>query len=405
VLRHDLLFRLAHWSIFVEGGLLVITGFELGGILGGSISPLSNVTVHEAIGIAFIITAAVYFIGFLTGGDYHWVSLRRIPYSFRFIIKETKGWFGVAPKPANPIAYDQVSGEYTEKLVPSVIVVFWSFAIIGVVMALTGLALAFPQQFGFIFTLTDLIGGPLTGVTGMAFMLTFHRLVTFLLVALVMMHVYASFIFHLVGSMITGKRDERIAPHVERRRFGLTTPLKLWNGEGRPLEEPTVPDPDISATGKTVVLGLGNRYLRDDGVGIAVAKELQRRNLGEGVLVRAHQTFDLWLLSEYSGASQLIIIDAVRSGSSPGTVSEYEVEPRPGPLDSLPGLHSLELHDLIDFASRTGLLSCPLAVIGVEPKDCSPGEGLSVEVGRSVPAVVALVVNKFEQRLQSIAVT
>ena len=213
VLRHDLLFRIAHWCIFIEGGLLVITGFQLGGILGGSLFPLSNVTVHVLIGIAFIATALIYAIGVLTGGDYRWVGLRRIPYSLRFIMKETKGWFGLAPKPANPIAYDTVKSEYSEKLVPSVIVVFWSFAILGVVLALTGLALAFPQQFGFVFTLTDLIGGPLTGVTGMAFMLTFHRLVTFALVALVMMHVYASFIFGLVGSMITGKRYERVAPH------------------------------------------------------------------------------------------------------------------------------------------------------------------------------------------------
>ena len=213
VLRHDLLFRVAHWCIFIEGGLLVITGLQLGGILGGALFPLSNVTAHVLIGIAFMATAVIYILGILTGGDYHWVGIQRIPYSFRFIIRETKGWFGLAPKPTNPIGYDTVSNEYTEKLVPSVIVVFWSFAILGVVLSLTGLALAFPQQFGFVFTLADLIGGPLTGVTGMAFMLTFHRLVTFALVALVMMHVYASFIFGLVSSMITGKRNERVVPH------------------------------------------------------------------------------------------------------------------------------------------------------------------------------------------------
>ena len=213
VLRHDLLFRVAHWCIFIEGGLLVLTGFQLGGILGGALFPLSTVTAHVLIGIAFMATAAIYAVGILTGGDYRWVGLRRIPYSIKFIIKETKGWFGLAPKPANPIAYDPALGEYTEKLVPSVIVVFWSFAAIGVVLALTGLALAFPQQFGFVFAITDLIGGTLTGVTGMAFMLAFHRLVTFVLIALVMAHVYASFIFKLVTSMLTGRRDERIAPH------------------------------------------------------------------------------------------------------------------------------------------------------------------------------------------------
>jgi formate dehydrogenase subunit gamma len=213
VVRHDLLFRVAHWFIFIEGGLLVITGFQLGGILGGSLFPLSNVTVHVLIGIAFMATAAIYAMGILAGGDYHWVSLRRIPYSFRYIMKETKGWFGLAPPPGNPVAYDTVGGEYTEKLVPSVIIVFWSFAILGVVLALTGLSLAFPQQFGFVFAVTDLIGGALTGVTGMAFMLTLHRLVTFVLLALVMAHVYASFVFKLVTSMITGRQNERVAPH------------------------------------------------------------------------------------------------------------------------------------------------------------------------------------------------
>lgn len=213
VLRHDLLFRVAHWCIFIEGSILVITGLQLGGILGGALFPLSTVTVHVLVGIAFIATAAIYILGILTGGDYRWVGLRRIPYSFRFILRETKGWFGLAPAPANPIAYDPVIGEYTEKLVPSVIIVFWSFAALGAVLALTGLSLAFPQQFGFVFTVTDLIGGALTGVTGMAFMLTLHRLVTFILVALVMAHVYASFIFKLVTSMITGTRNERVAPH------------------------------------------------------------------------------------------------------------------------------------------------------------------------------------------------
>jgi len=173
--------------------------------------------------------------------------------------------------------------------------------------------------------------------------------------------------------------------------------MSLQHEGERPLEEPTAPDPDELATGKTVVLCLGNPYLRDDGVGVAVARELQRRDLGGGTLVRAHQTFDLWLLSEFSGAAKLIIVDAVRSGSAPGTVTEHEVAPRPGPLSPLRGLHSLELHDLIDFASRMGLLSCQVTIIGVEPKNCEVGEGLSSEVERAIPEVVALVAAKSQQ--------
>jgi hydrogenase maturation protease len=180
--------------------------------------------------------------------------------------------------------------------------------------------------------------------------------------------------------------------------IGLHSPMSLQNTGARPPEELSDPDPDKTATGKTVVLGLGNPYLRDDGVGIAVAVELQRTNLEKGALVRAQRTFDLLLLSEFGGASRLIIVDAVKSGSAPGTVTEYEVAPRPCPLSSLPGLHSLELHDLIDLAGRMGLLSCPVTIIGVEPMDCRVGEGLTPEVERAIPEVVALVAKRSQLR-------
>jgi len=211
VVRHDLLFRVAHWSIFAEGVLLVLSGFELGGILGGALLPISNVTFHILVGIAFMGTAAIYAVGIFSGGDYRWVALQRIPYSFRFILSETKGWFGIRPAPANPIAYDTDGHEYREKLVPSVIVVFWAFAFFGVALALTGLSLAFPGQFYFVYWITDFIGSALTGTTGVAFMLALHRLLTYALIMLVMMHIYASFIFKLVTSMITGRRSEKVA--------------------------------------------------------------------------------------------------------------------------------------------------------------------------------------------------
>ena len=161
-------------------------------------------------------------------------------------------------------------------------------------------------------------------------------------------------------------------------------------------EHSAVPDPDERVTGKTVVLGLGNRYLRDDAVGILVVEELQRHELGAGVVVRAHQTFDLWLLSQFAGASGLVIVDALKSDSAPGTIAEFSVTPSPGPLSSVPGLHSLGLHDLVDFASRVGLLTCPVTIIGVEPKDCEVGEGLTPEVERVLPDVLARVKRRLE---------
>ncbi len=146
--------------------------------------------------------------------------------------------------------------------------------------------------------------------------------------------------------------------------------------------------------GKTVVLCLGNRYMGDDGVGIIVAEELMQRRLGPHALVDPVQTLDLTLLSQYGGAARIIIVDALESGLPPGTVSKYRIAPRGRPLESIPGLHGLQLHDLLDIANGTGVLTCPVIVVGVEPEECHVGEGLSAELRSALPDVLDLVLGE-----------
>jgi hydrogenase maturation protease len=141
------------------------------------------------------------------------------------------------------------------------------------------------------------------------------------------------------------------------------------------------------------VVGIGNRYLRDDAIGIEVAEELAHHRLKENILVRSCQAADLSLLAQFSGATKIVLVDAFRSGALPGTVSRYAILPSRGSLDSIPGLHSLELRDMFDIATQSGLLTCPVTIIGVEPKDISPGEGLSPELARAVPKVLSAVVD------------
>lgn len=211
VVRHEGSFRILHWVIFLEGALLTVTGFQLGGIGGIVVLPTQNLPVHIITGIIFTLTAVLFLFEMVQSRDYRWVGLRRIPYSLKFIFAETRAWFSIGPKTKNPIAVNGEKGEYVEKLVPSVIIVFWAFLLLGAALGLSGLALTYPEQLGFLYAILDPLGSLLTGVTGLAFMLVFHRLMTFVLIALVAAHIYASFVFKLVTSMITGKRAERVA--------------------------------------------------------------------------------------------------------------------------------------------------------------------------------------------------
>jgi F420-nonreducing hydrogenase I cytochrome b subunit len=213
VQRHSAFFRVLHWAIFFEGVFMVLTGMQRGGMLpfGLTMYPSNTFSYHIAVGILFIACAILVGYEMIISGDYSWVSVRRIPLSFRYIANETRAWFGLWPPMKESISYNPATKSYKEKLIPSAIVVWWAFVILGWILVPTGLALAFPTQFAFIYSIVDPIGIALTGVGGYAFMVAVHRLATVFLVLLVFMHIYSTFIYRLVQSIILGYRREPVA--------------------------------------------------------------------------------------------------------------------------------------------------------------------------------------------------
>lgn len=207
--RHHLGFRLLHWIIFLEGGLLTLTGIQLGGILGIQILGGTNWASHVTLGLALIPTLAVFFYYLVVTNDYKWYGLRRIPYSILFLISEARAWFGIGPHVKDPIVFDSKNNRYVEKVIPTVVMVWWIYVILGLGFIITGLAMVFRPQFAEIYTLSDLIGSAITGVGGYAFIRAIHRLLMYLLLMVVMLHAYASWIFTSLRSITFGDRDEK----------------------------------------------------------------------------------------------------------------------------------------------------------------------------------------------------
>jgi len=146
--------------------------------------------------------------------------------------------------------------------------------------------------------------------------------------------------------------------------------------------------------GKAVVLCLGNPYMKDDAVGVQVARRLLEMNLGGDVVIESSQSADLLLLSGFEGADRVMVVDALRSGTPPGTISKYAISPAKSQVSSLPGSHSVRLHDMFDLANQAGLLDCPVTIIGIEPRETSPGEGLSPDVETAIPRVLRLIIRE-----------
>lgn len=149
-----------------------------------------------------------------------------------------------------------------------------------------------------------------------------------------------------------------------------------------------------------VVVGIGNPLMGDDGFGIEMARSLRELHLGRGVLVLERQTMDIAVLDYAKRASRLVIVDAVRSGRPPGSVVRFIVSGHRSLSLRVPLSHEQRLYDLLTLARKSGMRVPPTVVVGVEPADCTPGNGLSAEVKRALPRALEKARDEVEECAQ-----
>ena len=80
------------------------------------------------------------------------------------------------------------------------------------------------------------------------------------------------------------------------------------------------PEQNDNESCPTLVLGVGNILLRDEGVGVRVVQAMERMELPPGVEVFDGATAGLDLLDVMADRRKVIVIDAIESDDVPGTV-------------------------------------------------------------------------------------
>ena len=141
---------------------------------------------------------------------------------------------------------------------------------------------------------------------------------------------------------------------------------------------------EVRMTPKIVILGVGNLLMSDDGVGVHAAQALAR-NPPRGAEVVDAGTDVLSTLPFLEGATHAVIIDAVRAGGAPGSVSvlsESEISAQP----DTPTAHAVNVLASRHLARRD--VSWPeIVVLGVEPALLDYGMALSPAVAAALPHV------------------
>ncbi len=154
---------------------------------------------------------------------------------------------------------------------------------------------------------------------------------------------------------------------------------------------------------KTLVIGLGNPILGDDGVGWRVADEIAKRTANCPEVEVDHASLGgLSLMERLTGSEYVILVDAIFTGQKPvGSVSQFSLNE----LSDVNAGHSASAHDT-SLRNALGVgrsMDIPLPndenviVVAIEAENVYDfSENLSADVARAVPQAVRTILDLLE---------
>jgi hydrogenase maturation protease len=156
-------------------------------------------------------------------------------------------------------------------------------------------------------------------------------------------------------------------------------------------------------TGRTLIAGVGNIFLGDDGFGVEVANRLASEKLPEGVRVADYGISGMHLAYDLAeGFDTTILIDATPRGSDPGTVYVMELDPAapsaaaaPEPGRGIPLLdgHGMQPDVVFGMLDLLGAEAGRVLLVGCEPASIDERIGLSEPVTTAVDEAVRIVLD------------
>ncbi len=149
--------------------------------------------------------------------------------------------------------------------------------------------------------------------------------------------------------------------------------------------------PPRQAVAPTLILGVGNILLRDEGAGVRAVEALWEERLPVGVEALDGGTLGIDLVDMIAGRRRLIVIDTVRAGERPGTVYRLTVDDLLHPDVPNLSLHQTGLLEALQMARHLGGAPEEVLIFGIEPQSIHYGLELSEVVEAALPRVVEMV--------------
>lgn len=148
-----------------------------------------------------------------------------------------------------------------------------------------------------------------------------------------------------------------------------------------------------------LVIGVGNSLRHDDATGLEIARRLRARVQGTGIAVLEHEGETLGLLDSWEGADAVVLVDAIRSGATPGTIHRVDATSAAIPvrLRGSSSTHAVGVGEAIELARTLHRLPARVVLFGVEGHSFTAGSGLSAEVEAATGQLLDAVLSEARQ--------
>lgn len=150
---------------------------------------------------------------------------------------------------------------------------------------------------------------------------------------------------------------------------------------------------------KTLIIGLGNPLLRDDSVGLRLVQKLKRL-LADNPNIDVIEDYwgGLRLMEQMVGYDRAIIVDAICTDATPGTI--HLLSPEDIPTQRSASAHDVNLPTALEFGRQAGAhlpTSKNILLVGIEAADVQTfEESLSPEVEASLPEAIAHILSELQ---------
>jgi hydrogenase maturation protease len=139
----------------------------------------------------------------------------------------------------------------------------------------------------------------------------------------------------------------------------------------------------------TVVLGLGNILMSDEGIGVYIIERLQKQaaKFPSAEFIDAG-TGGMNVLHLIANRKKAVIVDCAIMGTKPGTIKRFT----PDDVKSVKNISHLSLHDVdilkvLELSKQLGECPCEVIIFGIEPA--------KIEQGGKTSAALAAKINEY----------